>query len=70
MFQQKHGVGPMAFLRRRRLEAIYLELLSAEPSSKTVTQVASSYGFSHFGKFAIEYKTAFGESPSLSLAKK
>lgn len=70
IFQQKHGMGPMTFLRRRRLEAIYLDLLRAEPGSTTVTQVATSYGFSHFGKFAIEYKTAFGESPSVSLAKK
>lgn len=70
MFQQKHGIGPMAFLKRRRLEAACLDLLGAEPDSITVTQVASSYGFSHFGKFAIEFKTAFGESPSTSLAKK
>ena len=69
-FQQKHGMGPMTFLRRRRLEAIYLDLLSAEPGSTTVTQVVTSYGFSHSGKFSIEYKTAFGESPSVSLAKK
>jgi AraC-like DNA-binding protein len=63
-------MGPMTFLRRRRLEAIYLDLLSAEPGSTTVTQVVTSYGFSHSGKFSIEYKTAFGESPSVSLAKK
>ena len=70
VFQQKHGMGPMTFLRRRRLEAIYLNLLSAERGSTTITQMATSYGFSHFGKFAIEYKTMFGESPSASLAKK
>jgi AraC-like DNA-binding protein len=69
-FQQKHGIGPMTFLRCRRLQAIYLDLLSAEPGSTTVTQVVTSYGFSHSGKFSIEYKTAFGESPSVSLAKK
>jgi AraC-like DNA-binding protein len=69
-FQQRHGMGPMTFLRHRRLEAAYLDLLGAEPDSSTVTQVAINYGFSHFGKFAIEYKAAFGESPSVSLAKK
>jgi AraC-like DNA-binding protein len=70
MFRHKYGMGPMAFLKRRRLEAAYLDLLSAERDSITVTRVAASYGFSHFGKFAIEYKAAFGESPSSSLAKK
>jgi AraC-like DNA-binding protein len=69
-FQQKHGIGPMTFLRRCRLQAIYLNLLSAEPGTTTVTQVVTSYDFSHSGKFSIEYKTAFGESPSVSLAKK
>ena len=36
VFQQKHGMGPMTFLRRRRLEAIYLDLLSAERGSTTI----------------------------------
>ena len=70
VFQQKHGMGPMTFLRRRRLEAIYLDLLGAEPGSTTITQMATSYGFTHSGKFSIDYKTMFGESPSATLAKK
>ena len=69
-FQQKHGIGPMTFLRRRRLQAIYLDLLGAEPGSTTVIHVVTSYGFTHSGKFSIEYKAAFGESPSATLAKK
>jgi AraC-like DNA-binding protein len=68
-FEKKHGVGPMAFIKQRRLDATYLDLLSAKPDTATVTRVAINYGFAHTGKFAIEYGKAFGESPSTSLAK-
>ena len=68
-FEKKYGVGPMAFIKQRRLDAAYLDLLSAKPDTTTVTQVAINYGFAHTGKFAIEYGKVFGESPSTSLAK-
>lgn len=69
-FEKKHGIGPMAFIKQRRLDATYLDLLSADPDTTTVTQVAVNYGFVHIGKFAIEYGKAFGESPSTSLARR
>ena len=59
----------MAFIKQRRLDAAYLDLLSAKPDVTSVTQIAFSYGFSHAGKFAIEYRKVFGETPSTSLAK-
>ena len=62
-------MGPMAFIKQRRLDAAYLDLLSAKPDVTSVTQVAVNYGFSHIGKFAIEYGKAFGEMPSISLAR-
>jgi len=58
----------MGFIKQRRLEAAYRDLLSTEPSAKSVTDVASDYNFSHMGKFAIEYKQAFGESPPVTQA--
>ena len=68
-FEKKYGIGPMSFIKQRRLDAAYLNLLSAKPGAATVTQVAIEYGFTHIGKFAIEYRKAFGESPSTSLAR-
>lgn len=68
-FEKKHGIGPMAFIKQRRLDAAYLDLLSANTDTTTVSQVAYYYGFAHIGKFAIEYGKAFGESPSTSLAR-
>lgn len=68
-FEKKHGTGPMAFVRQRRLDACFSRLRGSEPGTSTVTDVAMSYGFNHVGKFAIAYKEAFGESPSASLQK-
>ena len=68
-FAQRHGVGPMKFLRKRRLEASYRELLGSDRHSTTVTDVALRCGFNHLGKYAIEYRQVFGEHPSETLAR-
>ena len=68
-FVKKYGLGPMAFVRQRRLDACYVQLQSSDRDATSVTEVAMSYGFWHTGKFAIAYKKAFGESPSKSLRK-
>ena len=57
----------MGFLKAQRLNAAYGKLLAAEPESTSVTDVALRYGFNHLGKFAIEYKRTFRESPSKTL---
>jgi AraC-like DNA-binding protein len=68
-FEKKYGLGPMAFIRQRRLDASYIQLLGLERSAITVTEVAMSLGFEHVGKFAIAYKIRFGESPSTTLSR-
>jgi AraC-like DNA-binding protein len=68
-FENKYGLGPMAFVRQRRLDACYARLRGSDQDAITVTEIAMSYGFWHIGKFAIAYKAAFGELPSESLLK-
>ena len=69
-FSKRHGIGPMEFFRARRLDAAYRCLLAAEAGSTRVTDVAVRYGFNQLGKFAVEYKRAFGESPSVTLNRR
>jgi len=69
-FQKKYDIGPKAFIKQRRLDAAYLDLLSASPDITTVSKVAYKYGFAHIGKFAIDYGKAFAELPSTSLARR
>ena len=68
-FLGRHGIGPMTFLRQRRLEAAYRHLLRSDAGSINVTDIAVRYGFNHLGKFAMQYKQAFGESPSVTLRR-
>jgi AraC family ethanolamine operon transcriptional activator len=42
-------------------------LLSADASLTTVTAIATGFGFLELGRFSVEYREIFGESPSQTL---
>jgi AraC family ethanolamine operon transcriptional activator len=46
------------------------DLLVAEPGATRVKRVAAQWGFTEMGRFAVEYKRLFGESPSETLVRK
>src|SRR5215471_3586027 len=48
--------------------AIRSELRSASPGL-TVTEVATRHGFVELGRFAAQYRAAFGENPSTTLRR-
>ncbi len=68
-FRKRHGMGPVGFLRLRRLEAARRDLAAAEPGATAVSDVALRYGFAHLGRFAGAYREAFGELPSETLSR-
>jgi AraC-like DNA-binding protein len=41
--------------------------MSADSKRATVTEIATSFGFVELGRFSVEYRKAFGESPSQTL---
>jgi AraC family ethanolamine operon transcriptional activator len=59
-FQDTWGMGPLAWLRMLRLNAVRRALKTA-PS---VTTAATQLGFWHFGRFSHDYQALFGELPS------
>jgi len=59
-FQDTWGMGPLAWLRMLRLNAVRRALKTA-PS---VTVAATQLGFWHFGRFSHDYHALFGELPS------
>lgn len=68
-FRKQHGIGPVTYLRQRRLEAAQRMLLGADPESMTVIRAALKYGFGHMSRFARQYRKTFGELPSDTLAR-
>jgi AraC-like DNA-binding protein len=62
-------MGPKSYLTLRRMHLARQRLSTADPSMSTVTDVATQFGFWQFGRFAGEYKSMFGESPSVTLQR-
>src|SRR5678809_948025 len=64
VFQIVHGIPPSQYLRMLRLSRARRALLSARGRSSTVSKIAIRLGFSELGRFSVEYRKRFGESPS------
>lgn len=67
-FQRYRGTSPMKYLRSIRLQRARQDLLAATRDT-TVTEVALRFGFTQLGRFAVDYRQAFGESPSVTLKR-
>jgi AraC-like DNA-binding protein len=68
-FRRHRGTTIKGFIKARRLEAANRTLLTAEPGETNVTQIAMDLGFEQLGRFSADYKIAFGELPSKTLAR-
>jgi len=66
-FREAYGVGPVAWFRVMRLNEAHRELRDRGSSDTRIAEVAMRWGFSHLGRFSIEYRKFFGETPSQTL---
>src|SRR5262249_6397399 len=62
-FQDFRGVSPMEYLRNARFERVRQALMRGD-RRQSVTAIAMAWGFGHLGRFAVDYRRRFGESPS------
>jgi transcriptional regulator GlxA family with amidase domain len=60
-FRAVHGTTPHHYLQALRLGEVKRMLSSGNGS---VTEAAMRFGFRELGRFAMQYRMAFGESPS------
>jgi AraC-like DNA-binding protein len=63
------GVSAGQYMHVRRLHLARAELRGCDPPNPSVANVARRYGFTELGRFAVEYRTIFGERPSTTLRR-
>ena len=67
--QDASGVSPSALLRDARFRRAHQMLSQADSTQVTVTSVAQECGFAHLGRFSVDYRARFGESPHHTLRR-
>ena len=66
-FRRHLDTTPLAQLRSVRMQRAHLDLQNAEPGDTSVAALAARWGFTHLGRFAVEYRRRYGSSPSQTL---
>lgn len=67
-FAEELDQTPTGYLKNRRLERVRADLADTPPGIGIgVTDIATRWGFTHLGRFAIDYRGRYGESPSQTL---
>jgi AraC family ethanolamine operon transcriptional activator len=67
-FADALAIGPAAYLRSRRLLAVHRALQGGGQARATIADIAFQHGFAEPGRFALYYKSMFGQSPSRTRA--
>lgn len=67
-FARYLNMSPMAYLKHYRLLGARRDLME-DKSHRNVADIAFSWGFNHLGRFAVDYKALFGESPSATASR-
>lgn len=67
-FRMARGTTPMNFLRQVRMAGVRSELEQGGAPG-IVAEAALRWGFNHLGRFSVDYRRSFGESPSETLRR-
>lgn len=66
-FKSLFGITPKHFINLLKLNHAHEDLQLSDTQMVNVSDIATKWGFSHFGRFAKEYKGLFGVLPSETL---
>jgi AraC-like DNA-binding protein len=67
-FEEYRGISPMEYLRQARFAKVRQALRRCGDQG-TVSDIAMSWGFTHLGRFSLEYRKRYGEPPSETLRR-
>ena len=68
-FEAICGQPPLAYLHKRRLTDARRALVRSSADRGAVKRAALAAGLTELGRFSVEYRALFGESPSVTLKK-
>lgn len=68
-FRSELRTTPTTYIKSRRLDRAHGDLCDIGAPVGTVTDVATRWGITHLGRFAAEYRSRYGESPSQTLRR-
>jgi AraC-like DNA-binding protein len=63
------GVSPLHYAILRRMQMARCALQKGDPAVCHVTDIATDHGFWELGRFAVNYRQFFGESPTTTLKR-
>ncbi len=67
-FRRHLDSTPLEYLRRARMEGAHRDLQAGDPTrGDSVGAVATGWGFTHPGRFALDYRHLYGCPPSTTL---
>lgn len=66
-FRRELDTTPLTYIRDLRMRTARARLLAGHPDELSVTDVALGVGMTHLGRFSVDYRRRFGESPSHTL---
>lgn len=68
-FRHVYGTTPLRFIRSLRLTRSRSALLHPK-NSTSISATARALGFTHMGQYCRDYRRLFGETPSMTLARR
>jgi methylphosphotriester-DNA--protein-cysteine methyltransferase len=68
-FRQFYDATPIGFIKSQRLTRTRTTLASAGGRPTSISATARRVGFTHMGQYAQDYRSLFGESPTMTLRR-
>jgi AraC family ethanolamine operon transcriptional activator len=66
-FRQFYDATPIGFIKSQRLTRTHTALARAGAQPMSISATARRLGFTHMGQYAQDYRSLFGESPTMTL---
>ena len=68
-FRSLFGITPKRFIHLLKLNRAHEDLLHADGQISNISEISTKWCFTHFGRFARDYKSLFNVLPSETLKR-